>query len=191
MRLVGVLLLVLAVSVPARAELVVLYDSARPPDGVGAMRLVPVPDWPSLRQFSSENGVKPGIFPCVVDLETKLWLPVQDGEAVSSVAAEIASDESWSRVAESRRYLRDAKSEAKSPSLKQAERKLIQFLRDEKAIAADAVSATPEQIDAMYADWEATLNGTQLDKKSTKYTRLLERVERAGGTEADAFYHAD
>lgn len=189
MRLVGVLLLVLAVSVPARAELVVLYDSARPPDGVGAMRLVPVPDWPSLRQFSSENGVKPGIFPCVVDLETKLWLPVQDGEAVSSVAAEIASDESWSRVAESRRYLRDAKSEAKSPSLKQAENKLIKFLRDEGAIAAGAVEATADEIDAMFANWEATLNDAQLEKKSAKYDRLLRAVERRGGTELGARYH--
>lgn len=78
---------------------------------------------------------------------------------------------------------------AKSARLKGAEKQLVKFLRDEKAIAADAVFATPEQIDAMYADWEATLNDTQLEKKSIKYTRLLERVERAGGTEADAFYH--
>ena len=84
-----------------------------------------------------------------------------------------------------------ARQAAKSDRLKGFEKQLIQFLRNELAIPADAVSATPEQIDAMYANWEATLNDTQLEKKSTKYTRLLEKVERAGGTEADAHYHAD
>lgn len=84
-----------------------------------------------------------------------------------------------------------ARQAAKSARLKGAEKQLVKFLRDEGAIATDAVSATPEQIDAMYEAWEATLNDTQLEKKSIKYTRLLERVERAGGTEADAYYHAE
>ena len=78
---------------------------------------------------------------------------------------------------------------AKSARLKAAENKLIQFLRDEGAIAADASSAAAGQIDAMYATWEAALNDTQLEKKSTKYTRLIERVERAGGTELGSRYH--
>lgn len=91
-----------------------------------------------------------------------------------------------------REVLADAAAQAaKSPRLKAAERKLIDFLRAEGAIAADAVSATPEQVNAMYETWEATLNDAQIDKKSTKYTRLLERVERAGGTEAGAYRHAD
>ena len=50
----------------------------------------------------------------------------------------------------------------------------------------NATSATAEEIDAMYAYWEANLNDSQLEKKSTKYTRLLEQVERAGGTELDS-----
>ena len=78
---------------------------------------------------------------------------------------------------------------SKSPRLKAAEKALISFLRSEGAVAADAVSATPVQIDAMYDRWEATLNDSQLEKKSTKYTRLLEKVERAGGTEAGARWH--
>lgn len=78
---------------------------------------------------------------------------------------------------------------AKSPSLKAAEKKLIQFLRDEGAIAAGAKSATAGEIDAMIANWEATLNDQQLDKKSTKYDRLLKSVERRGGTELDSYYH--
>lgn len=78
---------------------------------------------------------------------------------------------------------------SKSPSLKQAENKLIKFLRDEGAIAADAVLATADEIDAMFANWEATLNDAQLEKKSTKYDRLLRAVERRGGTELDARYH--
>ena len=79
--------------------------------------------------------------------------------------------------------------ESKPVRLKAAEKKLIQFLRDEGAVAADATSATAEQIDAMYANWEATLNDTQLEKKSTKYTRLIERVERAGGSELGSRFH--
>lgn len=82
-----------------------------------------------------------------------------------------------------------ARQATKSPRLKGAEKQLIQFLRDEGVVAADAVTATPEQIDAMYEGWEAKLNDTQLEKKSIKYTRILEKVERAGGTEADAYYH--
>lgn len=79
---------------------------------------------------------------------------------------------------------------AKSVRLKGHERKLIDFLRAEGAIAAGAVSATPEQIDAMYANWDATLNDNQLERKSTKYTRLLEQVERSGGSEMDAYWQA-
>ena len=85
--------------------------------------------------------------------------------------------------------LRPALQAAKPARLKAAEKNLIAFLRAEGAIAADAVSATPAQVDAMYDAWEATLNDTQLEKKSTKYTRLLEKVERAGGTEAGARWH--
>lgn len=83
----------------------------------------------------------------------------------------------------------DARQDAKSKRLKDAEKKLIQFLRDEGAVKTNATSATSEQIDAMYAKWEEGLNDSQLEKKSTKYTRLLEQVERAGGTEADAAWH--
>jgi len=82
-----------------------------------------------------------------------------------------------------------ARNSAKSSRLKAAENRLIEFLRDEGAIDAGAVSATAEHIDAMYDDWEATLNDAQLEKKFTKYARILQRVERAGGTELDCTYH--
>ena len=82
-----------------------------------------------------------------------------------------------------------ARQAAKPATLKAAETALVRFLRAERAVAADASGATADQIDAMVANWEATLNDIQLEKKSTKYDRLLRQVERRGGTELDSFYH--
>ena len=181
---------VLVSAVSAAAEIVVVSDRLPFPDGSAAYRAVYAPDWPTLRSFSQENAVKPGLFPCVVDLETKFWLPLRPGDTVASVVAELSStNEADSRAAAGLLALASAKQTAKSPSLKAAERKLVKFWRDEGAVAADAVSATADQLDAMYANWEATLNDAQLERKSAKYDRLVRGVERRGGTELGSFYH--
>ena len=131
-----------------------------------------------LRAYCEAAGVKLGMFPCLLDLDSKTWVPIDSGavSAVSDLDARIL-------------FLSGDSEALKSPSLKSAENKLIEFLRTEGAIAAGAVSATADQIDAMVANWEATLNDSQLDKKSTKYDRLLRAVERRGGTESGARYH--
>lgn len=145
-------------------------------------------------------GVNLSALPSTVRISR--WdLPIPEPTSAELAAVEDASvvsepDENMEYVGNKWRRKSAAALEAirqskKPAGLKAAERKLVKFLRDEGAIAADAVSATPEQIDAMYETWEATLKDNQLEKKSSKYTRLLERVERAGGTEADAYYHAD
>ena len=180
---------VLVSAVSAAAELVVVSDRLPFPDGSAAYRTVYAPDWPTLRSFSQENAVKPGLFPCVVDLETKFWLPLRPGDTVASVVAELSStNEADSRAAAGLLAVASAKQTAKSPSLKAAERKLVEFWRAEGAVPAGAVSATADRLDAMVANWEATLNDTQLEKKSTKYERLLRAVERRGGSELDAHW---
>lgn len=137
-------------------------------------------DFEKLRVFANAKGElvswswdanKVGIAP---PAESELPAAAASSKAASSYRADkIASAE-------------DARQDAKSKRLKAAEKKLIEFLRGEGAVKTNAKSATAEEIDAMYASWEANLNDSQLEKKSTKYTRLLEQVERAGGTELDS-----
>ena len=81
-----------------------------------------------------------------------------------------------------------ARQAAKSAKLKAAENAVVGFLRSEGAIAAGAVSVTPDQLDAMFASWDA-LPDAQSEKKSTKYDRLLKAVERRGGSEGDVRFH--
>ncbi len=147
-----------------------------------------LPDQSSVRAFAAATGLYPGDFPAVVDTEQHLWFPLH-GRPVSEALAEFSESNPASRFAPFFSSRKEARNESKSPSLKQAENKLIKFLRDEGAIAAGAVEATADQIDAMFANWEATLNDAQLDKKSAKYDRLLRAVERRGGTESGARYH--
>lgn len=151
-----------------------------------------------VRGYMAANGIDPDLLASrsdirlFVDSDGNVLSVDWDAASVGAPAPDVAAlpDEATSAAAESAfRAAKEAKRQAaKSARLKGAEKKLIQFLRDEGAIAAGAKKVTVEQIDAMYANWEATLNDTQLEKKSTKYTRLLEQVERAGGVEADAYW---
>ena len=150
-----------------------------------------------LKGWMAANGMDPddfGKLRVFVDSkgELKSWSWDEDKLGVAVPAEdELPSPSAASKARENFRAESGAKAEAarqlsKSVRLKSAENKLIQFLRDEGAVATNATSATSEQIDAMYAKWEEGLNDSQLEKKSTKYTRLLEQVERAGGTELDS-----
>lgn len=81
-----------------------------------------------------------------------------------------------------------ARQAAKPAKLKAAENAVVSFWRAEGAVAADAVSASADQLDAMFAAWDA-LPDAQSEKKLTKYDRLLKAVERRGGSEGDVRYH--
>ena len=127
---------------------------------------------------SGHSGPRVSMLPALRDPDTGRWTPAFGGlpQAYLDLAATEASQDAVSQA-------------SKSPSLKQAENRLIEFLRTEGAIAAGAVLASADEIDAMVANWEATLNDAQLEKKSAKYDRLLRAVERRGGTESGARYH--
>ena len=137
-------------------------------------------DFGKLRVFANAKG----------ELVSWSWDEDKLGVAVPA-EDELPSPSAASKARENFRAESGAKAEAarqlsKSKRLKVAEKKLIEFLRGKGAVNTNATSATAEEIDAMYAYWEANLNDSQLEKKSTKYTRLLEQVERAGGTELDS-----
>lgn len=133
----------------------------------------------ALQEYSRRTDTRVGLFPAVVDVPSRRWVQIVGTNfhaAAADLEARLASVGSADQL-------------AKSPSLKAAENSAIKFLRSEGAIGPAATSVTADEIDAMYATWEATLNDTQLEKKSTKYTRLLDRVERRGGTELEMRYH--
>ena len=143
-----------------------------------SVSFVRVPDMRAARVRAEATGNFVGRFPALLDTETRRWVHVDGGLDAAAVLLLSANADSEA-----------ADQASKSPRLVQAENKLIKFLRDEGAIAAGAVLATADEIDAMFANLEATLNDAQLDKKSAKYDRLLRAVERRGGTESGARYH--
>jgi hypothetical protein len=77
---------------------------------------------------------------------------------------------------------------AKPANRKNAERKVIQFLRAEGAIATNAVSVTQEQIEALFAAWDL-LPGNQGDTKASRYERLMRPVRLSGGSDLDVYFH--
>lgn len=81
-----------------------------------------------------------------------------------------------------------ARQSAKPTKLKTYEKKVIEFLRSEGAIAPGAVKVTKKEIDGMYDAWDV-LPGNQGDAKASKYERKLRPVLRNGGEESDVYYH--
>ena len=109
LRMAWLIAAVSSLLVPAsRGERVVLVDSTGPAF-VKGYRVVDIgerPIWPGLAGFAAANGVHPGEFPALVDLESKLFVPVPDGDiAAAGVLLDTVNDEN-SRAAQ------DAKPEA-------------------------------------------------------------------------------
>ena len=141
--LVGVL--VIGASL-ARAELVVIKESGKPTD-TGTYRVVeiaPFPKWTGLKEFTQAFGVRVGVFPSLVDTQTKLFVPIE-----TTLAA-----------AESR--LTAVSQAVKTPERKSAEKKYYQLV---KAVLTEAndprknitpipklgIDELADMLDAMYA----------------------------------------
>ena len=137
-----------------------------------------------LNAIAAATGARPGRFPALVDKSTGRWVPIENGDAAAAeaaLAAMLAGDAGAALAAER---------EARPAKLRGRERKVIEFLRAEGAMAADALSPTPEGLQAMYDAWDL-LPGNQGDAKASKYERLMRPVRLRGLSDLDLYWQED